>query len=459
MTKLTAKDAFGDPFDPSLSEPMPNVKLPGGFDVTLRTMFKDQFCQTRYGLIGDNSYPISKQGRSNICNSLRWISSEKKKNKTWMKIGKKELLFVYPSKLPKIDGSFVTSFGQSDNNKQSFESEAKEFLKYLQQVKKEEPEYYPETIQLFILRKLDKARTKVVYSRNVSPNDIVDNSRQWLQANNNLPDFPPIFNSFSTLYPLDVSGLLNKIWAWDTQTAGNKIVSVQSIPYYHGIELFFGVNGSIRQRSLHVIVNSTKNLAICSGNFINSFMKVLTKDEWKSIDGIRETLSLFGMFLYWENIKKESYMNDVPYLLGQLLKVSDSLHELYSYEVRDGKLPPQLAGSGLYAFAAEKPVQAISQLGMRMNPYITWAKSNKDARLQKEREQNGEKTTIVGPSAGYLLYVYEKTANTLIPALKPSTRFNDYEKAQLFIGYLASFPKSERNSSTDVNLHSENMQE
>lgn len=34
-------DAFGTQFNP-LEEPMPSVKLAGGFDVTLRTMFKER---------------------------------------------------------------------------------------------------------------------------------------------------------------------------------------------------------------------------------------------------------------------------------------------------------------------------------------------------------------------------------------------------------------------------------
>lgn len=50
-------DAFGIPFQ-VIEEPMPNVKLAGGFDVTLRTMFKEQHCQTRYGKIENAGYPI-----------------------------------------------------------------------------------------------------------------------------------------------------------------------------------------------------------------------------------------------------------------------------------------------------------------------------------------------------------------------------------------------------------------
>ena len=51
-------DAFGIPFMAD-ETPMPSVKLAGGFDATIRTMFKEQRCQTRYGRIDSASYPIS----------------------------------------------------------------------------------------------------------------------------------------------------------------------------------------------------------------------------------------------------------------------------------------------------------------------------------------------------------------------------------------------------------------
>ena len=59
-------DAFGISFQ-AIEEPMPTVKLAGGFDVTLRTMFKEQRCQTSYGRIDNaslsdfsaNAYPAS----------------------------------------------------------------------------------------------------------------------------------------------------------------------------------------------------------------------------------------------------------------------------------------------------------------------------------------------------------------------------------------------------------------
>ena len=131
-------------------------------------------------------------------------------------------------------------------------------------------------------------------------------------------------------------------------------------------------------------------------------------------------------------------MNEYPYLLGQLLKVSDSLHELYCINVRDGQIPSQLVGGSMYSSAAEFPRQCIGQLGQRMMPYLNWARTHKDARFSP-REKNGE--IAEGPSAGYYLYLYNQIADRLKDALTAQIRFSDAEKAQLFIGYLASFPK------------------
>lgn len=53
-------DAFGIPFMTD-KMPMPSVKLAGGFDVIIRTMFKEQRCQTRYGRIDSASYILCRR--------------------------------------------------------------------------------------------------------------------------------------------------------------------------------------------------------------------------------------------------------------------------------------------------------------------------------------------------------------------------------------------------------------
>lgn len=76
-------DAFGVPFQ-ALEEPMPSVKLAGGFDATIRTMFHGQRCQSRYGRIENASYPISPSMRVQMQSALEWAGSATQKNITWI---------------------------------------------------------------------------------------------------------------------------------------------------------------------------------------------------------------------------------------------------------------------------------------------------------------------------------------------------------------------------------------
>ena len=127
-------------------------------------------------------------------------------------------------------------------------------------------------------------------------------------------------------------------------------------------------------------------------------------------------------------------MKNFPYLYGQLLKISDALHVLYCRVVRNGDVPPQLAGSSYYAAASENPLRTLAQLGLRMAPYIQWARS-----YRFQPPSNAEKGCEPW-RAKWLLGLYEKTMDA-IQAVEPPTHFQDTDKAQLFIGYLASLPK------------------
>jgi hypothetical protein len=124
-------------------------------------------------------------------------------------------------------------------------------------------------------------------------------------------------------------------------------------------------------------------------------------------------------------------MENSAYLLGQLLKISDGLHELYCEVKRDGDVPPQLAGNSVFVTASETPLRAFALLGTRMSPYISWA--------CQYRTQKQDKSGL----ANWYLRLYTENATQMKSVLTEGERFNDFEKAQLFIGYLASFPKRE----------------
>ena len=78
----------------------------------------------------------------------------------------------------------------------------------------------------------------------------------------------------------------------------------------------------------------------------------------------------------------------------------------------------------------------MQMLSQRFIPYYSWAKSYQ---LKNIREPGKESWR-----AGWLYGICEKIMGKLQETWTAQTRFSDEEKAQLFIGYLAAFPKKEQ---------------
>lgn len=433
-------DAFGQSFVP-LEEPMPTVKLAAGFEVSLRTMFRGQPCQSRYGRIENATYPISKEMRFKLQSALAWLSDAGHKEITWISTDKNEALFAYPETLRENMYSMVSfckrrSMPEEKTNgtvnakiskKSEFEAAAEGFIKELHKTKKPGTDPMAERIQYFVLRKLDKARTRVVYTYNTSPAQIEHCSDQWSLGCRNLPRF--FFGQPATLFPMDVSDILNQVWRQDGKLSTDKF---KPIPRYHGMQLLFGTEMPAVRRDLFILMNNVTNLGPHLGK------SKIAREGYNSsqILLLRQTqnaLALMGLLLYQLGSRKENYMQEFPYLFGQMLKVSDDLHEMYCKVVRDNDVPNALAGSGLYVAGAEQPYKTLAVLGHRMIPYIEWAKSYRGKGILKKNEESWR--------AGWYLSLYEDAATKLYAVWGRQTRFNEEEKAQYFIGYLAGYPK------------------
>ena len=190
--------------------------------------------------------------------------------------------------------------------------------------------------------------------------------------------------------------------------------------------------------TLRILLRNASPLAAFAGNKMNAHLDI---DGRSQLRPLKETLALMGMLLYWKDRRKDEYMNEYPFLFGQLLKASDGLHELYCQIERGGQIPPQLIGSTMYQSAMDSPKQTLAQLVKRLAPYLGWARSHQDASYLIHKD-NGE--GINSMSAGYYLYVLSNISERLSTVLTEQTRFDDTEKAQLFIGYLASFSEKKQ---------------
>ncbi|MEA4892454.1 MAG: hypothetical protein VB085_07810 [Peptococcaceae bacterium] len=431
------KDAFGTMFV-NPNEPMPGVKL-SGFEVILRSMFNGQPCQYRYEKIDDDSYPIAAENRSLIKKSLEWIADSEREGITWRKVDKNEIVFVYPSKLPKVPPKFASIFGSNSTNNSAhmesrFEKIAEEFIKTFNGIPTKEK---PGSIRIFTIRKIDKARSKIIFSYNTTPEELVLAAESWARGCHNIPIAE--FGECIIPFPLQIARIVNNIWKRNGEVAQGKN-SVERMKYYQGMELLLDIlKKSTIKNFLHILLNNSSGLLNHVGNWVHRCTECNDKKNEKNLLGQKQEsaliLSVFGLLLYKCNERKESYMESMAYLVGQLLHISDELHALYCKVVRNDDFPPQLAGSALFVTAGETPNLAISQLSVRMTPYIAWSK--------QYRYKNIEEKGIESWRAGWYLNLFEMTANGLAQIISEVIRFNDFEKAQLFIGYLASFPKRE----------------
>ena len=443
-------DAFGLPFV-NPDEPMPSVKL-SGFDVILRSMFNGQPCQYRYKQIDDASYPIAKENRSLAKKSLEWVASLDREGVTWRKVDKNELVFVYPSKLPEVPPKFASVFGssQAENSVQTearFENIAKEFIKALRGIPTHEK---PDSIQIFTIRKIGKGRSKVIFSRNCSPEQLIKAAENWEIGCSNIPEID--LGERIIPFPLQVARIINNVWKQNGGLAQGQ-TAVERMKYYQGMELLLDImQESMICNYLHILLTNSSGLANHLGNWVHSGSKCKDKTAEKSLEKLkRETvllLSVLGLLLNKNDDRKEKYMENMAYLVGQLLKISDELHTLYCKVVRNGDVPPQLAGSALFVTAGETPHRAITQLSLRMNPYITWAKQYRFKNIKDEGKESWK--------AAWYLKLFEDVANKLSLTMAGARRFNDFEKAQLFIGYLASFPNREPAAITTDNNNKDN---
>ena len=116
------------------------------------------------------------------------------------------------------------------------------------------------------------------------------------------------------------------------------------------------------RRDLFILMNNVTNLGPHLGK------SKIAREGYNSsqILLLRQTqnaLALMGLLLYQLGSRKENYMQEFPYLFGQMLKLSDDLHEMYCKVVRDNDVPNALAGSGLYVAGAEQPYKTLAVLG------------------------------------------------------------------------------------------------
>jgi hypothetical protein len=424
------EDAFGLGLE-GREDKLPEVKLPVLGGIKLRAMFSEIPCQYRYGTIDSGSYPIGAESRKRAKGALEWLKDESREGETWGRVDGREVLFAYPSIVPGRPLKLASCFGarKEDDIEARFADYAKDVVKCLQAIS---PSLKAIELRVFSLRKMDKARTKVVFHRNYSAQRLADAAREWQQGCANTPRIrikawgeekgKVIVAEPEVPFPLQIADCLNRVWKLDGGNGGE----VKSVPKSSGIELLLDESVAIHKvpHLLAVLLQNGKGLFFSLG-------KVLHLDNIVDVKGLNKHKQLMpailGLLLWKVGIGKETYMEDSSYLIGRMLKFADELHAVYCKEVRKGSLPPQLLGNGLMAAALDSPVQAIAQLALRIAPYLGWARTNSTDSAGLSRFFLKEFSLIEG-----------KLHKLTLPA-----RLNDAAKAQLLLGYISASSQNE----------------
>jgi hypothetical protein len=415
------KECISDAFNPeftSCKEKLPSVTLPHIGKVIMRSAHKDSECLTRYGKIESDSFPIGYHTISKVKRAFEWIISEEKRGKTWGAIKEGELIVAYLNDFPKVSDKLASCFGTRDVD----DAEVR-FVEVTESVIKSLRGYdIPDnaSICIFSLKKIDKGRTKVSFSRNYTVGGLEKATFRWMEGCRNIPDKYLDNNDNKIPFPTHIIEYINCIWKMDGETECRSMINETK-----GIELFFDeLSPPDVQRLLSTFIRNYTNLFF----FVSSILIKKAKLKYNVYKHYKYTPFISGLLLYKLGISKEVYMKGTPFIIGHLTGISDYIHQIYCFishlkrNKKGKRYPARFIGNNLMLSILDNPNRGFSRLTERVSYYYGWIQVNCTS-----------ENTI-----SYIEY-YKDTVRELVESevLIP-TRFSDIERTIFMSGYYSA---------------------
>lgn len=414
--------------------PNPNLPLIG--QTYLYSKKLDLPCLSRYSMTGANAFQAGKDEISKINDAIAFLTDESRKNKTWRAISdsnreKPNLLLAYLTDAPDNDALLASILGDPYDfediddyklEKQSiYESLCKQVIDELKPQENKESK-----ICLILLESLDPGRKQVVYESTFTVERLCENLSTWKAAFENCPTIIidrkiPAPNELCKLFKMSYtrSGNANSIKQSDVSLREIYSLYMPAAQKDRNPELIDRFMQLAFQKSFYLFSD------IGSKYVTNN---VFSKQMIPHVKNASIFISLFAILLHFKGIRKETYMYDAPFNIGQLLKLSDMLHKEYTIYVRNGgnksaPLPPQLMGNELLSIACENPNEALVRLKDRIRIYQAWAFTSV-----------GETSRL----AKWVLNRFEEVSRKIGNDIPES--FTTAQSAQVLLGYLADIP-------------------
>ncbi|MFU8858446.1 MAG: hypothetical protein ACNA8S_15755 [Deferrisomatales bacterium] len=439
----------------------------------LASMFSEARCNERYGMTDASVFPVARSRGTRIKEAIEFITADERRERTWQhvasgrfetrngrKVSKLDLLVVYAEDKPHLDAKTAAYFGQGPaETAAKFEVDAQSVCQALRGVARTRPR---SRLNLFLIREASKGQAQVVLSESPTVEEVLESAERWSRgATANVPaivlSLPPQEKGQPVVearpavpYPDQVVRLLSYQWVREGASPkgkGGKPQQPNQAVVGPGLSdvlaLMLRTQGKWEAAGTQLLSLLLQRLTpLLVGAFGAAHAYAARGDKEPLFDYPRDSrlvalraVSVLGILLDAFDCRKETYMENAPYLVGQVLALADTIHKDYCMAVRKGRLPNSLIGTSLMRRALDSPAGAVADLAERMLEYLRWAKT---AEVPKDASENDSRKIAVF-EARKKLRQYQPLAAKLGNGVLPS-ECTDVMKAQLLLGFLATPP-------------------
>lgn len=447
----------------------------------ISSMFSAARCNRRYGMTDAQVFPLARTRAMQLKEALEEITADDRREKTWQhvasgrfdnhngrKLEKMDLLIAYVDEKPKLDEKIARYFGQGSSIMAAkFEEDAAAVCAALRGIVREKSH---SRLNLFLIREVSRGQSQVVLAESPPVARVLEAAERWQKAvRDNVPEvrmdlplqtikgqrFPAVPGAKPLApYPDQVVRLLSHQWVRDGSSAKPKGGGKPQEPRHEVIgpglgdvlALMLRMEGkweSAAKHMLDLLIRQTAPLLIGVFGAQHAYGPRKEQGKPEPIDDYPrssratalQAVAVFGILLDAFELRKENYMENAPFQVGQVLALADTLHKDYCVVVRKGQLPNSLIGTSLMRRALDSPAGALADLSERIIEYVRWAKT---AQIVDSWSQN-EKIAGAVNEARKKLRQYESLADKLGKCELPRET-DDIMKAQLLLGFLASQP-------------------
>lgn len=408
----------------------------------------------RYERSGAASFQVAREVAVELSAALEALARPERQERTWSAVpserpGQYDLLLCFVGgdeawtrDLP-LAGGLAGHGDPAAAREAQFESLASDLVK----LAKGRDVAFDSSARFLVLRKVDPGNRKVIYSRSATVTELALAAQRWTDGCHNVPPgFElPVWSkqarAAARASPRVISpGALVALGRDLFQGEGRERVQAPGPSFATAMRLFLG--------SEHARAAEARGLL---RHFLNRRHRLMAgvahaarRGDLSGYDtrAALDSAGLLGLLLFQHrpSIRKEEYMQDPGFLLGQLLAGADVLHRGYCEDQRGGAIPPSLLGNQLLGLAQRAPQSALAQLCRRWRVYAGWAEKKRRDRRQDlrvpDRSAKGERSIYYGVHATWRMRELAEQLEGRLPAAA-----DDPFRAELLLGYMTGLPR------------------